>query len=103
MFASTRYISRLILLVAVSVSLGTPAQADRGRERWRDVMPESYAPHQVDERRVSIDEAIDIVVRRTGGRVLEARDRGAHYRIKVLTRDKEVMIVHVNARTGEMR
>ena len=42
--------------------------------------------------RISIEEAIAIVQRETGGRVLDARAQGQQYRIKVLTRSGEVRI-----------
>jgi uncharacterized membrane protein YkoI len=43
------------------------------------------------------------VQRATGGRVLDARESGEGYRVKVLTRRGEVRTVYVDARTGEMR
>jgi hypothetical protein len=44
-----------------------------------------------------------MVQRATGGKVLDARDLGGQYRIKVLTRSGEVRVVYVDAQTGAMR
>ena len=56
------------------------------------------------QRRMSMNEAVELVQSQTGGRVLQAQEvRGDGrdiYRIKVLTRQGEVRIVHVNAETG---
>ncbi len=56
------------------------------------------------QRRISLNEAVELVQSQTGGRVLQAQEvRGDGrdiYRIKVLTRQGEVRIVHVNAETG---
>ena len=58
------------------------------------------------ERRISLNQAADLVQQRTGGRVLSAqavREQGREiYRIKVLTRQGEVRIVLVDAATGHM-
>jgi uncharacterized membrane protein YkoI len=35
--------------------------------------------------------------------VLDAQDAGGHYRIKVLTRDGEVRVMRVDARTGSIQ
>ena len=58
---------------------------------------------KVADRAVSMGEAIDRVRKSTGGRVLDAQDAGSHYRIKVLTRDGEVRVVRVDARTGRIQ
>ena len=55
------------------------------------------------ERAVSMHEAVGRVRQQTGGRVLDAQDRGTHYRIKVLTPDGEVRIFRVDAQTGAIR
>jgi uncharacterized membrane protein YkoI len=55
------------------------------------------------ERRISLEQAITIVQRETGGRVLDARDQGERYRVKILTRRGEVRVVYVDATSGEMR
>jgi len=58
---------------------------------------------KIAQRAVSMSEAIDAVQRATDGRVLDAQDAGSYYRIKVLTRDGEVRIMRVDARTGSIQ
>lgn len=58
---------------------------------------------RVAERAVSMRDAVSRVRQQTGGRVLDAQDRGTHYRIKVLTPQGEVRIFRVDARTGAIR
>lgn len=58
---------------------------------------------KIAQRAVSMSEAIDVVQRSTGGRVLDAQDAGSYYRIKVLTRDGEIQIMRVDARTGSIK
>ena len=57
--------------------------------------------------RVSMGDAMDRVVRATGGRVLLAQPATVNghegYRIKVLTRHGEVRVVYVDAETGAMQ
>jgi uncharacterized membrane protein YkoI len=94
------------LVLALLASLGLPAQA--GAERWRRHHhhhhgAQSFEPHATAERRVSLAQAIEAVQRATGGKVLDARDLGGQYRIKVLTRSGEVRVVYVDAETGAMR
>lgn len=91
--------SRIILLASLLAALCTaPAQAER--KRWgQEAGPQDYAPQQ----RISIEQAIAIVQRDTGGRVLDARAQGQQYRIKVITRSGEVRIVYVDAATGATR
>jgi uncharacterized membrane protein YkoI len=57
----------------------------------------------VADRRISLAQAIEAVQRATGGKVLDAKDLGSQYRIKVLTRTGEVRVVFVDAETGAMR
>jgi uncharacterized membrane protein YkoI len=77
--------------------------SERGRDRWRDVEPHSYAPDSSADRRITLNEAVERVQRRTGGRVLDARDLGDAYRLKVLTRNGEVRVIFVDAATGSFR
>jgi uncharacterized membrane protein YkoI len=65
--------------------------------------PQGLAPRSTADRRISLAQAVAQVQRETGGRVLDARDLGNQYRIKVLTRSGEVRVVYVDARTGETR
>jgi uncharacterized membrane protein YkoI len=53
--------------------------------------------------RISLEQAVARVQRATGGRVLDARDEGEQHRVKVLTRQGEVRVVIVDARSGAMR
>jgi hypothetical protein len=53
--------------------------------------------------RMTLVQAVDRVQQSTGGRVLDARDAGGVYRIKVLTPRGEVRIVLVDPRSGAMR
>jgi hypothetical protein len=91
-------------LLIVTALLSQPAAA--GHDRWSTEtggFAPAYAPRSVAERRVSLQQAVERVQRATGGRVLDAKDQGDHYRIKVLTRSGEVRIVIVDATTGDMR
>ena len=53
--------------------------------------------------RLTLEQAVGRVQQATGGRVLDARDEGNFYRIKVLTPRGEVRVVLVDPRTGAMR
>jgi len=95
-----RLLPALTVLLVVASAL--PVQADGGR--WaRERGAQGFAPRSIAEQRVTIEQAIAVVQRETGGRVLAARDQGDHYRIKVLTRDGEVRVVYVDAVTGKTR
>ena len=63
---------------------------------------QGFAPQTVADRRISLAQAIEAVQRATGGKVLDAKDLGSQYRIKVLTRNGEVRVVFVDAETGAM-
>lgn len=82
-----------------------PPDAGAARERWLPDTGEtqSFAPRSVAERRISLEQAIAIVQQHTGGRVLDAREQGGGYRVKVLTRRGEVIVVFVDAHTGAIR
>jgi uncharacterized membrane protein YkoI len=97
----SRTLSVLALLLAALVT--APAHADRRRWAQEAQAPRDFAPRQLTQQRISIEQAIAIVQRETGGRVLDARAQGQQYRIKVLTRGGEVRIVYVDAATGAMR
>jgi uncharacterized membrane protein YkoI len=92
---------RALLPLILLAGLCVPVQA----QRWN---PEAtgardFAPRTVAERRVTLAQAVAIVQRATRGKVLDAKDLGDEYRIKVLTRSGEVRVVYVDARTGAMR
>jgi uncharacterized membrane protein YkoI len=91
----------LFCLALLLAGAAGPAAA----QRW---LPErfeaqGYAPHSTADRRISLEQAIAIAPQRTGGRVLDARDQGRSYRIKLLTRSGEVVVVYVDAQTGATR
>ena len=48
-------------------------------------------------------DGINRVGKQTGGRVLDAKDEGNHYRIKILTPEGEVRVLRVDAKTGAIR
>ena len=52
---------------------------------------------------MSPDQVVALVQRATGGRVLDLRQRGDAWRVKVLMRDGEVRTVWVDARTGRLQ
>lgn len=91
-------LKRLLLALALS-ALMLPALSTQARQR----APDGFAVQRVAENRISLDQAIAKVQRATGGRVLDARDVGGGYRIKVLTPDGEVRVVYVDARSGAIR
>lgn len=97
----SRILPVLALLLAALVT--PPAHAER--RHWAQVAegPHDFAPRQLAQQRISIEQAIAIVQRETGGKVLDARAQGQQYRIKVLTRGGEVRVVYVDAATGAMR
>lgn len=90
-------------LPALALLLATAAPGAHAQHRQWLLEPQSFAPRIVADRRISIEQAIAQVQRQTGGRVLDARDEGNRYRIKILTRKGEVLVVYVDARTGETR
>jgi hypothetical protein len=90
----------LLSLLAASVP-----DASAGRERWPPEVGQArgFAARSVADRRVSLEQAVAIVQQQTGGRVLDAREQGNGYRVKVLTRRGEVIVVFVDAHTGAIR
>lgn len=94
---------RAALLFALLAASAPDAGA--GRERWSPDAgaAQGFAPRSVADRRVSLEQAVAIVQQQTGGRVLDAREQGNGYRVKVLTRRGEVIVVFVDAQTGAIR
>jgi len=98
-----KHIRYSIALIA-ALALHGPAQAtafDDGAGRERILVAAA------DGRPLSKDAAVALVQKQTGGRVLaveksqlEGRET---FRIKLLTRDGEVRIVHVDVETGAIR
>lgn len=87
----------VLLLVTTFASTGADA-----RNATTHVQPGASFV-KVAERAVSMRDAVSRVRQQTGGRVLDAQDRGSHYRIKVLTPQGEVRIFRVDSRTGAIR
>jgi uncharacterized membrane protein YkoI len=101
---SMRVLTSMRALVALILLAGLCASAQAQRWSADAVGPQNYAPRSTAaERRVSLAQAVAIVQRATGGKVLDAKDLGGQYRIKVLTRSGEVRVVYVDAQTGAMR
>ena len=96
-------LTRVRMLVGLSALVGLCGAAQAQRWSPEPTSSQGFAPRAVAERRVTLAQAIDIVQRATRGRVLDAKDLGDAYRIKVLTRSGEVRVVYVDARTGAMR
>ena len=86
-------------LILLAILCG-PAHADHDRSLRAPDAARGFAPQTVAERRISLAQAVEAVQRATGGKVLDARDLGAQYRIKILTRKGEVRVVFVDAETG---
>jgi uncharacterized membrane protein YkoI len=96
-------LGRSLCVIALALATFLPPAHARDRGSAGDVVQNTYAPRSTAERRISLGQAIERVQRATGGRVLDARESGEGYRVKVLTRRGEVRTVYVDARTGEMR
>jgi len=88
-------------LTAGSLMLGATAEA--GPQGWGPKARLMHTETFVQASRISLEQAVARVQRATGGRVLDARDEGEQHRVKVLTRQGEVRVVIVDARTGAMR
>lgn len=93
----------ILLLLLSGILLGGAAQA---RPDWNNDQPHGYAENQFNhkpppQQGMSLDAAVAQVRRETGGRILSAEtvNKGGHrvHRIKVLTPDKRVRIINVNA------
>lgn len=91
-------LKRLLLALAFS-ALMLPTLNTQARQR----APDGFSVQRVAENRISLDQAVAKVQRAIGGRVLDAREVGNDYRIKVLTPDGEVRVVFVDARSGAIR
>ena len=97
-----RLVPALTLTAATLLADPVHARQDRWGADATGFAP-VFAPHAVAERRISLQQAVERVQRATGGRVLDAKDLGDHYRIKVLTRSGEVRIVVVDAASGNVK
>ena len=93
----------LALAFALQTLTCVSAMADRGRDRWRDAIPESFAPQTVADKGISKEDAIKVVLKKYGGKVLDAQDQGDTYQVKVVGDDSVVRKVTVDAATGKIR
>ena len=94
----------LVLALVLVASLAPPAHAERERGSRDQARGQAYAAETtMPQRRVSLQRAVELVQRATGGRILEAKEFGDQDRIKVLSDNGEVRIVYVDAATGAMR
>ena len=91
----------LLMLALLIVTAFTPLDAE-ARHATTAVYPAATFV-RVAERAVSMRDAVSRVRQQTSGRVLDAQDRGTHYRIKVLAPEGEVRIYRVDAQTGAIR
>ena len=93
-----------ILLLLCALLLTCSATAGERWNRPQANPPDAGRQTQV---RVSMGEAMDMVTRTVGGRVLVAQPASVNghegYRIKVLTRHGEVRVVYVDAETGTIQ
>jgi uncharacterized membrane protein YkoI len=93
----------LALLLASGAAATSPSHAQRERSlEYVRAIP-GYELRRLADRRVSLDQAVALVQQQTGGRVLDARAQGDGYRVKVLTRTGDVIVVFVDAKTGDVR
>jgi len=85
------------LMMPAGISIG-----HAGAYRMQRRILRQHRRQHPDRHRVSEQRAVFMVERRTGGRVLAVRRVDSGYRIKVLTQQRSIRIIHVNARTGAM-
>ena len=94
-----KYLMFLMIALSAAQTQAASAEAERSQNNW-------FMADSGRHGHLSLNDATDLVQKRTGGRVLaaqEIREQGrALYRIKVLTRQGEVRIVLVDAETGGM-
>lgn len=86
------------LLLCLCIVSGTNAHA----RQWSSATAPERFVMTVAQEGISMREAIQRARKQTGGRVLDAQERGGSYHIKVLTPSGEVRVVRVNARTGQV-
>ncbi|MBX9632756.1 MAG: PepSY domain-containing protein [Burkholderiales bacterium] len=91
-----------VLIVAVVAAASMPCHGQPGGFLDYVRAGPSRESRLLAERRVSLDQAVVIAQKHTGGRVLDARPQGEGYRVKVLTRGGEVVVVYVDAKTGDV-
>ncbi len=94
-----KYFMFMVIALSAAQTQAASVEAERSQNNW-------FVADSGRHGRLSLNDATDLVQKRTGGRVLaaqEIREQGrALYRIKVLTRQGEVRVVLVDAETGSM-
>ncbi len=90
----------LCMTLLISVAWAAPDTRSAG-DRDSTAHYPRYLIAQADG--ISRDEAARIAKRATGGRVLGVKRKGNSYKVKVLLEGERVRIVHVDARTGQIR
>ena len=94
-----KYFILMFMALTAAQAQASSVATDSSRSNWLMADAGKHA-------RLSLNDATELVQKRTGGRVLaaqEVREQGRQmYRIKVLTRQGEVRIVLVDAETGSM-
>ena len=94
-----KYLILMVLALTAAQAQASSVATDSSRSNW---LMAASGKH-VD---LSLNDATELVQKRTGGRVLaaqEVREQGrAMYRIKVITPQGEVRIVFVDAQTGSV-
>lgn len=94
-----KYFMLMVIALTAAQAQAGSVEVENSRSHWLMADSGKHAG-------LSLNDATDLVQKRTGGRVLaaqEIREQGRQlYRIKVLTRQGEVRIVLVDAETGSM-
>lgn len=94
-----KYFMLMVIALTAAQAQAGSVEVESSRSNWFMADSDKHAG-------LSLNDATDLVQKRTGGRVLaaqEIREQGRQlYRIKVLTRQGEVRIVLVDAETGSM-
>ena len=94
-----KYLIIMVLALTAAQAQASSVATESSRSNWLLAESGKHAS-------LSLNDATELVRKRTGGRVLaaqEVREQGrAMYRIKVLTRQGEVRIVLVDAQTGSV-
>ena len=94
-----KYLILMVLALTAAQAQASSVATDSSRSNWLMVASGKHVG-------LSLNDATELVQKRTGGRVLaaqEVREQGrAMYRIKVITPQGEVRIVFVDAQTGSV-
>ena len=94
-----KYLILMVLALTAAQAQASSVATESSRSNWLLAESGKHAS-------LSLNDATELVRKRTGGRVLaaqEVREQGrAMYRIKVITPQGEVRIVFVDAQTGNV-